>query len=168
MTASRVRVRSVGRLVRTWHAHGSSAEPLNSNGSRRIEVRAYAVSVQIVGRECSTCRERLKSEVGAIGCERCDLAFHDACLKAGPPTTYRDATAKKPKSAPLLCPTCGDDLRALQRERDAERDALHTAAEHRRAVDESRRARNARMTNGVLMMLLGLALLALRVWLRTR
>jgi hypothetical protein len=71
--------------------------------------------MQIVGRECSTCRERLESEAGAIGCERCEVAFHTACLGAAAPTTYRDATTKKPKGAPLLCQTCNDDLLALKR-----------------------------------------------------
>ena len=124
--------------------------------------------MQIVGRECSTCRERLKSEVGAIGCERCEVAFHTACLRAGVPTTYRDATTKKPKGAPLLCPTCNDDLRALKSKRDAERDALHADAEARRASEEERRVRSTRITRGVLMILMSIALMALRVWLRTR
>lgn len=126
--------------------------------------------MQIVGRECELCRVRLKSEADTLGCERCEIAFHTACLKTGGPpggpTTYRDATVKKSKRSWSLCPTCGDDLRALQEERDAERDSLHAEGEAHRAREEERRARTTRMARGAGMIVLAFVLFALRVWLR--
>lgn len=119
--------------------------------------------MQIVGRECDLCGARLKSEVGAIACERCEIAFHTTCLKTGGPTTYREGAARKTKRAASLCPTCGDDLRALAREREAAREASHDAAMLRRDVEAKRRTQRDNVVRVAVAILLSVAFTILRV-----
>jgi len=137
-----------------------------------IRRAAYNLAVQIVGRECDTCRAVLKTEGGAIGCERCELAFHKACLADRAGKTYRDAassTGKTAKQAPLHCPRCDDDLRARKRERDAERDRIHAQAEERRAAQRVARGPEGgsdRRSRAILWIALGITLLLLRALIR--
>ncbi len=138
------------------------------NPARSSRQKYYHRRMQIVGRECDLCRARLKSEVGAIGCERREIAFHTACLKAGGPATYRDASVKKPKGAPLLCPTCHDDLRARKRERDALRDELHARAEIEREARSEADKRRAYMTRLALGILISIVLTVIRLAMRHR
>ncbi len=90
--------------------------------------------MQVVGRPCELCLEKLRSERGAVGCEACDLAIHEACVVR--PESYRGASRGKTQTRVTPCPRCGDDLRARKRREDRERDAISKRNEeaHREAT----------------------------------
>jgi hypothetical protein len=67
--------------------------------------------VQVAGKTCVICQQRIFTAADSLGCASCDLAFHIACARA-----------------PNLCPTCGRDLAAIERTRASERGDLHQGA----------------------------------------
>lgn len=97
--------------------------------------------MQIVGRACEVCSQKIVSELDGVGCERCRRFFHDACLTSprGEETdrrTYRAGTEKRRQRA-VTCPGCGVELRQELTERN------RTAAAVREAHDEGRRVAQA-------------------------
>lgn len=137
--------------------------------------------MQVVGRPCDVCGERVSNELVGVACLRCERVFHDACVSAPPetPETYRTpkppkevAERKKKKAkAPLhtFCPTCGNDVRLLKRDRDrsdaAERERY--AGDHRPSFGDGGRPNErgfamVRFVVGLLLLLLGAYLRYLR------
>lgn len=116
--------------------------------------------MQLVGRSCEICGERVKQERGVVGCAGCDLVVHDACARredhrAG----YRDGAsegAKRPKKR-TACPRCGDDLTARKRAEDRERDRIFEEAQAKRPKREREddAARDRRLW-AVLLIIIGL------------
>jgi hypothetical protein len=128
-------------------------------------------SVQVVGRPCAICGERVNSELVGVACLQCASVFHDACTTSSS-ETYRtprapSGKAKKPKApSSTLCPTCGSDVRALKRERD------RLDAQAREAADGRRRSAMAlggprnHQWFAVVRIFLGLLLLAIGAFVR--
>jgi hypothetical protein len=77
--------------------------------------------MQAVGRECLLCNQRVSSAGQGFGCTRCDVVVHGVCAREANPS-YRET---KKHGAP--CPQCDVDLRAEQRQRDAEDAQLRDA-----------------------------------------
>jgi hypothetical protein len=105
--------------------------------------------VQVVGRPCEICGERIASELDGVGCVGCERFFHDACLVAPPaeaekPETYRAPAAgstpkKKARKRKPRCPGCGVDLRAAQDDRNrATRRFAEAYEQHRRELAAGR------------------------------
>lgn len=118
--------------------------------------------MQIVGRACEVCAQKIVSELDGVGCERCRRFFHDACL-ASPPSEetdtkgYRSPTKKRRKQS-VVCPGCGVDLRRELQERN------QASAAVREAYDEDRRVRMARgVEPGTTSWRLGRALISIGV-----
>lgn len=70
------------------------------------------MSIQVVGRTCALCEQRIRSAQGAEGCDACDLAFHVACVAAatasGRDGPFREAAGAERR---VGCPRCGKDPR---------------------------------------------------------
>ncbi|MEZ0390466.1 MAG: hypothetical protein ACAI34_25530 [Verrucomicrobium sp.] len=67
--------------------------------------------MQFVGKTCHLCSEKLNVTLGAQGCPRCDIAWHEDC-----------------HSGSRLCPTCGGDPDAVNMLNEATRNAAVASA----------------------------------------
>ena len=120
--------------------------------------------MQIVGRSCQLCHAVFKNEIGAYGCEACDLAVHGACV-ARSNVGYRDDASGTQRRRGTPCPGCGDDLRARKRRERRQRELEIARAEAQRP--KVRRGEpSASKGFWLLLVLFGLLLRFLASWIR--
>jgi hypothetical protein len=65
--------------------------------------------MQIAGRRCGRCEEKIVTASEGLACEGCELAFHRECMATTAPT-YRTGT-REPRRNKKRCPSCGKRLR---------------------------------------------------------
>jgi hypothetical protein len=83
--------------------------------------------VQVTGRSCARCEEKLVSATGGEGCAACDLVFHRKCLEV-----------------PTVCPECSTPF--AEAERAVEREAMQA----RGVTDAGARRGTVRILAGLL------------------